>query len=316
MDAERFRAEFPVLERIAYLNAGSEGPLPARAAAAAQAQLDRELEHGRGGAVHKLEVATKAEELRSSLAGLINADVDEVALTRSTTDGVNLVLAGLDLGPDDELLTSDEEHPGLLAPLAACHRRTGAAIRLAPFDRLAEAIGERTRLIAISHVSWMTGSLAPVEQLRGSGVPLLLDGAQGLGAVPVDVRALGCDFYAASGQKWLCGPDWTGSLYVKGERIPELGVPLPNFMTLQDHKRPLALLPEHRRPPIRRRPLPGPDRRRVARVAAPARGGGLAVGDGDGRRPDRPPARPARRARSRRRARRADDARLVALSRP
>jgi L-cysteine/cystine lyase len=71
----------------------------------------------------------------------------------------------------------------------------------------------------------------------------LLDGAQGLGAVPVDVRALGCDFYAASGQKWLCGPDATGFLYVASSRIQDLGVPWPSYMTLSDTKRPLALEP-------------------------------------------------------------------------
>jgi L-cysteine/cystine lyase len=72
---------------------------------------------------------------------------------------------------------------------------------------------------------------------------LLIDGAQGLGAMPVDVQALGCDYYAASGQKWLCGPDWTGYLYVRSSRLEALGMPAPNYMTLADPKRPLALLP-------------------------------------------------------------------------
>lgn len=244
MDAEAFRAEFPVLAGTAYLNAGSDGPLPRRSVEAAEARLRRELERGRSGALHSLEVAQLAEQLRGMLARLVNADVDEIALTRSTTEGVNVVLAGLELGPGDEVLTSDEEHPGLLGPLAALHRRTGAAIRLSRFDDLPDAVGERTSLIAVSHVSWVRGAVAAVDALRESGIPLLLDGAQALGAIPVDVRALGCDYYAASGQKWLCGPDWTGSLYVRADRVEALGMPAPNYMTLADPKRPLALVPK------------------------------------------------------------------------
>jgi L-cysteine/cystine lyase len=244
VDAALFRAEFPVLDRIAYLNAGTDGPLPRRSIEAAEARLRHELERGRSGAVHFLELEQLAEQLRGMLAHLLKADIDELALMRSTTDGINLVLAGLALGPEDEVLTSDEEHPGLLAPLAALHRRTGAQIRLAPFDDLPHAVGEQTSLIAVSHVSWMRGALAAVDALRGSGRPLLIDGAQGLGAVPVDVQALGCDYYAASGQKWLCGPDWTGFLYVRSSRIEALGMPAPNYTTLADPRRPLALAPK------------------------------------------------------------------------
>jgi L-cysteine/cystine lyase len=243
VDPEEFRAQFPVCRRLAYLNAGTDGPLPARAAAAARERIDRELEHGRSGVAHTLEVLQLAEALRVRLAALLAADVDEVALTRSTTDGVNIVLAGLGLGPGDEIVTSDEEHPGLLAPLAAAHRRSGVSIKIAPLARVADAVGARTRLVAVSHVSWMTGTAAPLDELRDIDSLLLLDGAQGLGAVPVDVRRLGCDFYAASGQKWLCGPDWTGSLFVRSERIGRLGMPWPGYMTLSDPKRPLALVP-------------------------------------------------------------------------
>ena len=164
------------------------------------------------------------------------------ALTRSTTEGINIVLAGLGLEPRDEVLTSDEEHPGLLAPLGALQRR-GVVIRQVPLQDVADAAGPRTRLIAISHVSWMRGHVAPVAELSSTGVPVLLDGAQGLGAIPVDVRSLGCDFYAAAGQKWLCGPDATGVLYVRRERTETLGVPWPSYVSLSDPSKPLELSP-------------------------------------------------------------------------
>ena len=198
MDAEALRAEFPVLQRLAYLNAGTDGPLPARAVAATKERLEHELRKGRSGSVHWDGLEALSEATRERLAVLLGASADEVALTRSATDGMNLVLSALELGSKDEVLTTDEEHPGLLAPLAALARRTGAAVRVAPFDQVADAIAARPKLIAVSHISWMTGRRVAVEALRDSGIPLLLDGAQGLGAVPVNVRALGCAFYAVA----------------------------------------------------------------------------------------------------------------------
>ena len=242
VDLERFRAEFPVLTRRVYLNTGTDGPLPKRAVEAARAQLERESSEGRSGARHFDLLNQMAEELRARLAGLLNADVDEVALTRSTTDGINLVLAGVDLKPGDEVLTSDEEHPGLLAPLGALRRR-GTAVSEVPLAEMVQAVGDRTKLIAVSHVSWMRGLAAPIAELRATGIPLLIDGAQALGAIPVDMRALGCDFYAAAGQKWLCGPDATGVLYVRRDRTEQLGMPWPSYITLSDPARPLELPP-------------------------------------------------------------------------
>jgi L-cysteine/cystine lyase len=242
VDVERFRAEFPVLARRAYLNTGTDGPLTRRAGDAARAQLETELRNGRSGVDHFGQLDRLAEDLRARLAKLLNADLEEVALTRSTSDGINLVLSGFGLQPGDEVLTSDEEHPGLLAPLGAL-RRKGVSVRIAPFSEIANAVGGRTKLIAVSHVSWMRGLVAPVGELVQTGVPVLLDGAQGLGAIPVDVRALGCDFYAAAGQKWLCGPDATGALFVRTNRIEELGIPWPSYMTLGDTSRPLELVP-------------------------------------------------------------------------
>jgi L-cysteine/cystine lyase len=110
-------------------------------------------------------------------------------------------------------LTSDEEHPGLLGALASARDLYGVSVRMAPLARIDEAVGPDTRLVACCHVGWISGLLAPAG-LAELGVPVVLDGAQGVGAVDVDVRALRCDAYAGAGQKWLCGPDGTGMLYV------------------------------------------------------------------------------------------------------
>ena len=232
-----------MLATRAYLNAGTDGPVPARSGDASRSRFEHELREGRSGPVHWEGLQALCEAVRGRLASLLGASADEVALTRSATDSINLVLAGLELGPGDEVVTTNEEHPGLLAPLGAFGRRTGATIRVAPFGRAAEAVGDRTRLIALSHVSWMSGRRADVESLRDTGVPLLLDGAQGLGAVPVDVAALGCACYAVAGQKWLCGPDGTGALFVAREWIERLGMPRPGYGTIVERSDPFALEP-------------------------------------------------------------------------
>jgi L-cysteine/cystine lyase len=242
MHLDSLRAELPVLGRVAYLNAGTNGPIPRGAVAAAHMELRAQEERGRGDAAFFFERALPlVEGLRGRVAALMGCEADELALTGSTTAGVNTVVSALELGPGDEVLTSDEEHPGVLAPLAAGRARRGFEVRVAPFDRIAREIGPRTRLVACSHVSWITGRVLDARALAEAGPPVLLDGAQALGAVPVDVRGLGCDFYAASGQKWLCGPNGIGYLYVRSELVRELVPPFPSFTSLTAPDRPLDL---------------------------------------------------------------------------
>jgi selenocysteine lyase/cysteine desulfurase len=107
------------------------------------------------------------------------------------------------------------------------------SVRLVPFMSIAEEVGPRTALVACSHVSWMTGKIVPAG-LADIEVPVLLDGAQGVGAVPVDVHALGCDAYAGAGQKWLCGPDGVGMLYVAPTLHERLAVRRRGYGNLAD----------------------------------------------------------------------------------
>jgi L-cysteine/cystine lyase len=241
--AEDFRAQFPVFEHLSYLNAGTEGPVPRRVADAVKTRVERETTRGRCGRPYFEELMGLASRGRAGYAALLGCRESEVALTGSTTDGVNTVLSGLRLQEGDEILTSDEEHPGLLAPLGLARRRSGVSVRLAPFDKLAEHVSDRTRLIACSHVSWVSGQVADGRRLAETGIPVLFDGAQGLGAVPVDVGALGCRFYAASGQKWLCGPEGSGCLYVSPDALEELLIPWPGYGSLADPARALELEP-------------------------------------------------------------------------
>jgi L-cysteine/cystine lyase len=216
------RAQFPVLERYAYLQAGSVGPLGRATIDAMHEEEEVGLLEGRGSYTRFMRLLEMREELRADVAQLVGVGVDRVALTASTTDGCNIILAGLDLGPDDEIVTTTDEHFGLLGPLHASGARV--VVAEADADQIAAAVTPRTRLIAISHVLWTTGAVLPVRELRAAtGVPMLVDGAQSVGAVPVDAN--GVDFYTISGQKWLCGPEGTGALVVAEPDLLRVGHP-------------------------------------------------------------------------------------------
>jgi L-cysteine/cystine lyase len=165
----------------------------------------------------------------------------------------------MDLGAGDEIVTSDEEHPGLIGPLIAARER-GVAVRAVPFAELADAVGPRTSAVACSHVGWRTGSIAPAA-LAEVVVPVILDGAQGAGAVPVDVVKLGCAAYAAAGQKWLCGADGTGMLYVAPDFRERVRAIAPAYTCFADASRGLE---SHLKPDARRHDTPSLARETVA----------------------------------------------------
>jgi selenocysteine lyase/cysteine desulfurase len=234
------RDAFPVFRRIAYLNAGTNGPLPSAAVEAARAEQELALVEGRG--MKRYERRREiVDAVRARYAALLGAEAEHVALTTCTTEGVARVLAGFDLEPGDEVLTSDQEHPGLLGPLAAAKAR-GVEVRMAPFADLADAVGPNTKLVACSQVSWMTGQVAPAA-LAELDVPVLYDAAQAVGAVEVDVRALGAAFYAGSGQKWLCGPEGMGMLYIAPEWRERVRAIAPGYMNLVEANAGLDAVP-------------------------------------------------------------------------
>jgi L-cysteine/cystine lyase len=213
------RARFPVLVRHAYLNSGSVGPLARETLDAMATVRAWEAENGRTGAVYFEAMLARRDRVRAQLAEQIQVPADRIAMTSSTTQGVQIVVIGLDLGPGDEVVTTDVEHFGLTGPLLGARvdlRIAQVKERAAAdfFDALRELVTPRTRLIALSAVSWLDGKLFPWRELReATGVPVLVDGAQSVGALDVD--AADADFYTVSAQKWLCGPDSCGALYLR-----------------------------------------------------------------------------------------------------
>ena len=229
MDFAEARSQFPVLERQAYLNAGSNGPLPRAAVEAAQAWLVRDLEQGRSGMPYIEELAALREQVRAGFAEVVSASPEQIALTDSTTRGCQIVVAGLGLTPEDEIITTDEEHFGLLGPLHASGARV--VVTTADEDSVLAAVTERTRLIAVSHVLWTTGRKLDIPRLKEAGLPVLVDGAQSGGAIAPDLT--GADYFTISAQKWLCAAEPTGAVFV---REPEqLPVALPSYFAMTAH---------------------------------------------------------------------------------
>lgn len=228
------RAELPVTDNLVYLNTGSVGPLPRRTVAAMAAASERELREGRIGAA-AIRVGREAEaRVRRAVAAVVGASEEEIALTHYTTEGVNIAVWGLDWRPGDEIVITNLEHSGVFLPVWAVQQRFGVTVRIAELGfgegdavaAFAGLIGPRTRLVVFSHVAYCTGAMLPAKEIvalaHERGALALIDGAQSVGAIPVDVKDLDVDFYAMPGQKWLCGPEDTGALYVRRERLDTL----------------------------------------------------------------------------------------------
>jgi len=237
-DAEKVAAARQLLPATGagiYLNAGAVGPLSAETAGAMAEVAERELAVGRAGRAAFPELLERLGEARASVAAILATDLERLALTHSTTEGMNAAIGAIAWDPGDIVVTTSHEHPAALGPLAVLRQRLGVEVRVVVIDddhrddELARALLDASagaRAIVISHVLWTTGRLMPVARIaegRGPGRPwLVVDGAQAAGAILVRPHELGADAYALSGQKWLLGPEGTGALWLGDRALAEL----------------------------------------------------------------------------------------------
>ena len=225
------RLGFPVLGKTTYLNTGTYGPMPT---SALRTYLTAVEELERDGIACGLPLAQAAEDLRAVLAAMVRCEPHELAYTGNATDGINAILSGTDWEPGDEVITTDEEHEAMLHPLLYLQKTRGIRVRRVSCSHVPDVMVTRlnavrsinTRLLAFSHVTCETGTLLPAAAMCAwaaeHGIRTLLDVAQSLGAASVNVEAIGCDFMAGNGHKWLHGPTGTGVVYVRNACIEEV----------------------------------------------------------------------------------------------
>ncbi len=236
LDIEKIRSEIPTVGEMIYMNTGWSGPSPTYVVDAVDKRLRYESYNG----PTTLEVLESGKAIctrsKEAVAWLFNATPEEILLTENTTEGLNVVINGLRFGRDDEVVICDLEHPSVLLPAYNLRATHDVELRIvkpppnATVDEVAALFGQvmstKTRLVFLSHVQFSTGLRMPVAQIAERahkfGAQVLVDGAQGPGHVALDMAALGIDFYSSPGQKWLLGPDQTGALFVRRDRVPEL----------------------------------------------------------------------------------------------
>ncbi|HET9016891.1 MAG TPA: aminotransferase class V-fold PLP-dependent enzyme [Thermomicrobiaceae bacterium] len=245
--SQMIREQMPATLKYAYLNTGTFGPLPRASIEAMQAYQQDELAEGRIGSAGYQRGFEARNMARAEVAKIFNCPPDNVALTRHTTDGMNIGILGLNWQPGDELIISDMEHPGGQIPAYNVARRYGVTLRLARLGdgtgdvvgKIERLISRRTRMIVVSHLTWNTGTVLPLADIVAMAhrhhVLVVADAAQSAASVPVDLPAMGIDVYGAPGQKWMCGPEGTGATYVSDEALDVIQPTVVGYMSMAGH---------------------------------------------------------------------------------
>ncbi len=232
IDLAAIRRDMPATDAVAYLNTGTTGPLPRPTVDVMAQAAEQEASAGRLGRQAAEGYRQDAADLRALLAGFVGADPEEIGLTHNTTEGVNIAIWGLNWREGDTVVTTTLEHGGGLLPLYQAHHRYGVQIKFADIgqggrgqtlDAMSRAIQPGVRLVVLSHVAWSSGAVLPLKEIadmaHAVGALVAVDGAQSVGAIPVDMHDLGVDAYAFPGQKWLCGPEGTGGLFIRNDKL-------------------------------------------------------------------------------------------------
>lgn len=229
------RQQFPLQSGLVYLNAANICP-------SSRPVLDRHLEflrdfHANPSFQNREKYKVTQERLRGKLATLLRATPDEIAITRNTSEGSNIIVHGLDLKIGDEVIITEHNHPSNNDSWKVRARREGFVVKEVPspvpansaselIAGIESAITPRTKVIAITHLTSVTGILYPAKAItelaHRHGAWLHLDGAQTFGALDVDVRTISCDSYSGSAHKWMMGPLENGVLFVKADKLARI----------------------------------------------------------------------------------------------
>lgn len=228
------RRRIPAATHSPYFQTAGIGPSPASVIEEVTSRLVQQNRSPADPDISR-QMAEVEPRLRAHLARSLDADASEVALTHSTSEGINIVSWAFAWEPGDEVVISNQEHPANIIPWYNLRDRFGIAFKQIDFDSGTDVVAEvkaaltdRTRLVSLSHVSRNNGRALSASEsaelshlLRPSGIRFHLDGAQGPGCIPVSFHELGCDYYSTCGHKWLLGPKGTGALLVRRDVLDE-----------------------------------------------------------------------------------------------
>ncbi len=227
MSLTTLRESIRATRDVIYMNTGFTAPSPQPVLDRMREVMEKEASVGPASIEGLQQTRQIGEEAREVVASLLNASVDEVAITHGTTEGMNVAIYGLQWQPGDEFVTCDLEHPALATPANVLEergvtvKRVGIPANASPAEALEllnGAMSEKTKMVALSHVQYSCGLKLPAKQIVAAahrvGALVALDGAQTGGQIAIDVKEMGVDFYAISGQKWMLGPNGTGAMYM------------------------------------------------------------------------------------------------------
>lgn len=243
---ERHRQQFPALANKAYFNFGGQGTLPQASLLAIQQAYEYVQQHGPFSVGVNAWIMEEANQTKEAIAFELGASVEAIALTEDVTVGCNIAMWGIDWQAGDHMLLTDCEHPGIIATAQEIARRFQVEVTTCPIMEtlnqgnptavIVQNLTPRTRLVVLSHLLWNTGQVLPVADIvaachkyaTGSHlIRVLVDAAQSVGSIPLNLKELGADFYAFTGHKWLCGPEGMGGLYVRPDALESLN---PTFI--------------------------------------------------------------------------------------
>lgn len=239
INIKHHRQEFPGLANKFYFNFGGQGPMPK---AALEAIIDAHKyiqRHGPFSFKVNSWMNKKNQLTRKAIAEILGGTTETITLTENVTSGCNIPLWGIEWKPKDQILITDCEHPGVIAIVKEISRRFQVEVITLPIletlnegdpVKVIEAhLTRNTRLLVLSHILWNTGQVLPLEDIislchnyTSGSIPILVDGAQSVGSLPLNFTELGADFYAFTGHKWLCGPLGVGGLYVRPEIFEQI----------------------------------------------------------------------------------------------
>ena len=231
---ERHRQQFPALANKAYFNFGGQGTLPQASLEAIQQAYEYVQRHGPFSVGVNAWITEEANQTRLAIASELGAPAETITLTEDVTVGCNIAMWGIDWQAGDHILLTDCEHPGIIATAQEIARRFNVEVSTCPImvtlNRgnptavIVQHLQPRTKLVVLSHLLWNTGQVLPVAEIvaacrnyaaSGQCIRILVDAAQSVGCLPLNLTELGADFYAFTGHKWLCGPEGIGGLYVR-----------------------------------------------------------------------------------------------------